>query len=332
MMETRALGSTGLVVSRIGLGMASLGRPGYINLQHGEDLGGDYGEVAMEQRACVVLDAAWNAGIRYFDAARSYGLAERFLSGWLTSRSVPPATITVGSKWGYTYTADWKVHADSHEIKEHSLPTLQRQWVDSRALLNGHLDLYQIHSATIESGVLDNCDVLKELARLRSNGTHIGISVSGPAQSETLHKAMEITFDGSQLFSVVQATWNLLESSVGPVLSEARGAGVGVIVKEALANGRLTDRNQESAFAAKRALLRSEAAKFESSIDAIAIAACLAQPFADVVLSGATSVEQLRSNLDACRLGLDEDTLTGLAGLTEPSEHYWATRSKLPWN
>ena len=88
MMETRALGSTGLVVSRIGLGMASLGRPGYINLQHGEDLGGDYGEVAMEQRACVVLDAAWNAGIRYFDAARSYGLAERFLSGWLNSRSV----------------------------------------------------------------------------------------------------------------------------------------------------------------------------------------------------------------------------------------------------
>ena len=175
-MEMRALGETGLTVSRIGLGMASLGRPGYINLNHAEDLAGEYGEAAMEQRACLVLDAAWNAGIRYFDVARSYGLAEKFLSSWLNSRSVSPEMVTVSSKWGYTYTAGWRVHADSHEIKEHSLSTLQRQWGESRALLNGYLDLYQIHSATMESGVLENCEVLKKLARLRSDGTHRHLS------------------------------------------------------------------------------------------------------------------------------------------------------------
>ena len=113
---------------------------------------------------------------------------------------------------------------------------------------------------------------------------------------------MEITLDGLRLFATVQATWNLLESSAASALSEAHAAGIGVIVKEALANGRLTERNKEPAFAAKRALLQSEAAYFASSIDALAMAASLAQPFADVVLSGATRVEQILSNLDSCRL------------------------------
>jgi aryl-alcohol dehydrogenase-like predicted oxidoreductase len=331
-MEMRVLGNTGLVVSRIGLGMASLGRPGYINLKHAEDLAGEYDQAAMERRAHLVLDSAWNAGIRYFDVARSYGLAEKFLGSWLTSRSAAPASVTVGSKWGYTYTAAWKVQAESHEIKEHSLPVLQRQLGESVALLNGYLDLYQIHSATIESGVLDRVDVLKELAHLRTAGIHIGVSISGPAQVAILRKVMEITLDGSRLFETVQATWNLLESSVGPALSEARAAGIGVIVKEVLANGRLTDRNNEPGFKTKRALLESEAARFDSSIDTVALASCLAQPFADVVLSGATTVEQMLANLGSCRLNLDEAVITKLSVLTESTEQYWATRAKLPWN
>jgi aryl-alcohol dehydrogenase-like predicted oxidoreductase len=331
-MELRVLGDTGLVVSRIGLGMAALGRPGYITLEHGEDLAGQYGEDAMEQRAYLVLNSAWSAGVRYFDVARSYGLGEKFLGNWLTSRSVAPPTVTVGSKWGYIYTAQWKVRAEKHEIKEHSLPVLLRQWGESVALLKGHLDLYQIHSATIESGVLLKNDVLKELARLRSDNIHIGLSITGPRQADTLRKAMEITLDGSRLFETVQATWNLLEPSVGPALLEAHTAGIGVIVKEVLANGRLTDRNMEPGFAVKRALLQGEASKFDSSIDVIALAACLAQPFADVALSGATTVEQLLSNLDSCRIRLDEESAARLAELTEPAEQYWAVRAKLPWN
>jgi aryl-alcohol dehydrogenase-like predicted oxidoreductase len=331
-MELRVLGKTGLAVSRIGLGMAALGRPGYINLEHREDLAGEYGEAAMEQRAHLVLDSARSAGIRYFDAARSYGLAEKFLGSWLTSRAVSPSSVTVGSKWGYTYTAGWKVQAESHEIKELSLTVLQRQWSESVALLDGYLDLYQIHSATIESGVFDKNDVLKELARLRSEGVHIGVSVSGPAQADTLRRAMEITLDGSRLFESVQATWNILESSVGSALSEAQAAGMGVIVKEALANGRLTERNKEPGFEAKRILLQKEAAKFDSSVEAIALAMCLAQPFADVVLSGATTVEQLLSNIEAYRFYPDEEVITRLAKLNEPAREYWAKRAKLPWN
>lgn len=317
-MELRALGSTGLLVSPIGLGLAALGRPGYINLEHAKDLAGKYDQAVMEHRAHAVLDAAWNAGIRYFDVARSYGLGETFLDTWLNSRAIPVHTVVVGSKWGYTYTADWKVRAESHEIKDHSLAPLQRQWHESVAELNG-LRLYQIHSATLESGVLDKIDVLHELARLRSQGIHIGLSVTGPRQAETLRKAMEIVLDGSHLFETVQATWNLLEPSIGPALSEAPGAGIGVIVKEALANGRLTERNTEPGFRAKLALLRSEATRFNSSVDAPLLASCLAQPFADVVLSGATSVAQMLSNVESRRLKLDEEAMMILASFAEPS-------------
>ena len=331
-MELRSLGSTKLIVSRIGLGMAALGRPGYINLHHAEDLGAEPGEAAMEERAHQVLDAAWEAGIRYFDVARSYGLGEKFLGNWLGSRSIPKSAVTVGSKWGYTYTADWKIQAEAHEIKSHSVTTFQKQWGESVYWLKAYIDLYQIHSVTLESGVLDDQRVLAELARLKSNGTHIGLSLSGPDQAATLRKAMTVTFEGSQLFETVQATWNLLEASAGSALAEAHAAGMGVIVKEALANGRLTSRNRDPGFATKLAVLEREAARLNSSVDAIALASCLAQAFADVVLSGAATVEQVLSNVRSSHLDLDSETMSRLTALAEPAQSYWATRKRLPWN
>ena len=97
-MEMRTLSRTGLSVSRIGLGLAALGRPGYINLGHAADLKSDFAITSMETRAHAVLDAAWEAGVRYFDAARSYGRAEAFLASWLESRQIFPSSVTIGSK------------------------------------------------------------------------------------------------------------------------------------------------------------------------------------------------------------------------------------------
>ena len=125
-MEHRALVKTVLTVSRLGLGLAALGRPGYINLGHATDLHASYDVSAMEARAHAVLDAAWQEGVRYFDAARSYGRAEHFLANWLRSRHIPPGAVTVSSKWGYTYTADWRVDAEKHEVKDLSRATLRR--------------------------------------------------------------------------------------------------------------------------------------------------------------------------------------------------------------
>jgi aryl-alcohol dehydrogenase-like predicted oxidoreductase len=331
-VELRAFGDTGLVVSPIGLGMAALGRPGYINLGHAQDLGHDYDVAVMERGAHEVLDAAWNAGVRYFDAARSYGLGEQFLADWLKSRVVSPGFVTVGSKWGYTYTADWKIEARAHEIKEHSLAALNRQWPESLARLDGYLKIYQIHSATAETGVLENRPVLQKLAELKSEGIRIGLTLSGPGQGETLRRALEIELEGTRLFDSVQATWNLLEPSAGPALTEAHAAGIGVIIKEALANGRLTDRNLEPDFTSKLGILQNESRNLGTSTDALVLAASLSQPFADVVLSGATNADQILSNVQACRLQIDQAILARLLSFAEPPDIYWTTRNKLAWN
>ena len=310
------MGRTGLPVSRLGLGLAALGRPGYINLGHGDDLGPQKDVARLEHEAYAVLDAAYDGGIRYFDAARSYGKAEEFLASWLERRGLEPGAVTVGSKWGYTYTADWRVDAEVHEVKDLSLATLRRQVAESLALLGHYLRVYQIHSATLESGVLDDREVLDELARLRETGLAIGLTVTGPHQRETIERALEV---GG--FDTVQATWNLLERSAGPALEAAHGAGLGVLVKEALANGRLTTRGDVRP-------LQELAERSGATPDALALAAVLAQPWADVVLSGAATVEQLRSNLAA----LDLEPNAALDQLAEDPVRYWQERSALPWN
>ena len=132
----------------LGLGLAALGRPGYITVGHAEDLGDDRSVEALERHSHGVLDAAWEGGVRWFDAARSYGRAEAFLASWLRARAVAPSEVTVSSKWGYTYTAGWRADAEVHEVKDHSLPALERQWPESAGLLGPWLRLYQVHSAT----------------------------------------------------------------------------------------------------------------------------------------------------------------------------------------
>jgi aryl-alcohol dehydrogenase-like predicted oxidoreductase len=305
-------------VSPLGLGLAALGRPGYINVGHRDDLAGRTEVAAMETHAHLALDTAYDAGVRYFDAARSYGKAETFLASWLEQRALPPGAVTVGSKWGYTYTAGWRADAERHEVKDLSVTTLRRQLAESRALLGWHLRLYQIHSATLESGVLDDRAVLDELGRLRETGLAIGVTVTGARQAETVARVIEVG-----IFDTVQATWNLLERSAEPVLAEAHSAGLGVIVKEALANGRLTSRGDVPP-------LLEVAERRGVAPDALALAAALAQPWADVVLSGAATVETLRSNLTAVEL--DGPLEPELESLSEEPARYWEERAALPWN
>ncbi|MCB8947134.1 MAG: aldo/keto reductase [Ardenticatenaceae bacterium] len=334
-MQQKQFGQTNLTVTPIGLGLAALGRPGYINLGHAKDLNHDYDVAAMEAHAHTVLDAAWQAGIRYFDAARSYGRSESFLGSWLTSRNIDPANVTVGSKWGYTYTADWQVNVpegQKHEVKDHSLPVLQRQWQKSQQNLGAQLDIYQIHSATLDSGVLENEAVLTELARLRNGGTVIGLSLSGTGQADTLWRALEIEFDGKLLFGSVQATWNILEQSATAVLTAARQAGLGVIIKEALANGRLTPRNHAPEFQAKMDALTHLAQQHHTTVDALALAAVLNQPFVDVVLSGAAQTDHLLSNVKALQVNWSAELAESLLGMAEDTAVYWQTRSNLSWN
>jgi aryl-alcohol dehydrogenase-like predicted oxidoreductase len=304
--------------AQIGLGLAALGRPAYINVAHGEDVV-DSSVERMESTAHAVLDAAYNGGVRWFDAARSYGRAEAFLASWLARRGLQPGDVTVSSKWGYRYTAGWRIDVAEHEVKDLSVEHFRTQWRETRELLGDYVGLYQIHSATLDSGVLEDRAVRHELEALRAQGIGVGLTVTGVEQAATIDRAL-----ATGGFDAVQATWNLYERAAEASLARAHEAGLRVLVKEALANGRLTARGGDETLAATA---RGRGA----SEDALALAAALAQPWADVVLSGAATVAQLESNLSALDLAWDDELEQRLSGLVMEPAAYWAERAELPW-
>jgi aryl-alcohol dehydrogenase-like predicted oxidoreductase len=315
--------------ARVGLGLAALGRPAYITAGRDEDLGQDRTVAQMERRSHEVLDTAYEAGVRYVDVARSYGLAEAFLSSWLGSRDIPFGALTVGSKWGYVYTGGWRMDVDVHEVKDHSVGTFRRQLGETCELLGDWLTLYQIHSVTADDDTLGDRALLRELLRLHDDGLRVGLTVSGPRQAEVVWRALEVEEDGRNPFSSVQATWNLLDPSVSPALADASDHGWTVIVKEVLANGRLTPHEVDVCEAVNP--LGSVAARHRVGADAVAIAAALANPWASTVLSGAATSSQLLSNLIATTVKLTADDLTELGSLAETPDNYWAARSARPW-
>ncbi|MEO3766518.1 aldo/keto reductase [Streptomyces sp. B8F3] len=310
--------------AHIGFGLAAVGRPAYLTTGRAGDLPAGRGVEDMRARTHELLDAAYAQGVRYFDAARSYGRAEEFLADWL--RQHPDARdAVVGSKWGYAYVGDWRADAEVHEVKDHGLDAYDRQREESAELLGDRLDLYQIHSLTPDSPALTDTDLHARLAALAADGVTVGFSTSGPEQAAAVRAALEVTVDGERLFDTVQSTYNVLEPAVGEALAEAHDAGLTVIVKEGLANGRL-------AGADAPAELRAVAAECGAEPDAVALAAVLRQPWAGVVLSGAATAAQLHSNLAAAAVDLDPAQDERLAALAEPAADYWRRRAETPWS
>jgi aryl-alcohol dehydrogenase-like predicted oxidoreductase len=307
-------------VARLGLGLAAIGRPAYITSGRDRDLPGSRSRDELRGRAHALLDRAYTLGIRYADAARSYGDAEQFLGSWLATRDV--RDVFVASKWGYRYVGDWRMDAGTHEVKSHDLATFTRQLAETRALLGDRLRLYQVHSLTWDSPLLADEPLLAALGALRDEGIEVGFSTSGPRQASAVERALALTVGGRRLFTSVQSTWNLLETSAGPALAAAHDAGVRVVVKEAVANGRLAGSDVDGRLA-------EVAVAHGASPDGVAIGAVLAQPWCDVVLSGAVTPDQLTTN--ATPVELTPADLAALATLAEPADAYWTARAARPW-
>jgi aryl-alcohol dehydrogenase-like predicted oxidoreductase len=308
-------------VRRLGLGLAALGRPAYINVGRAEELPPERGVDDLRKASWDVLDAAYEAGVRWVDAARSYGRSEEFLGGWLAARR--PDDVTVSSKWGYAYVGGWRLDADVHEVKEHSLERFREQYAETRRFLGDRLAVYQVHSLTVDSPLFGDKALQAALARVAEDGVRLGFSTSGPRQADTVRQALELDVDGRRLFTTVQSTWNLLEPSVGDALREAHEAGAHVLVKEALANGRLAVDPAEP--------MQRVARRHGVGPDAVALAAVLSQGWADTVLIGAVSTAQLASNLEALGLVLDASDRETLGSLAVAPERYWKERAALPW-
>ena len=217
---------------------------------------------------------------------------------------------------------------EPHEVNDHSAAHLRQQWPESDDLVGSYLRLYQVHSATFDSGILDSAATHAALAALkRDKGWALGLSVSSPAQGAVVDAALKIEVNGERLFDAVQATYNVFEQAPGPSLTAAHEQGIAIIVKEAMANGRVLSHP---------ALLK-HAAELDCAPDALALACVLAQPFEPHVLSGAVTADQVSSNLGALaiadRLRGDPELLGRIMGETrQDSEAYWAERAALAWN
>jgi aryl-alcohol dehydrogenase-like predicted oxidoreductase len=336
--------------ARLGLGLAAIGRPAYITAGRAQDLGepGTRSVDALRERAHGLLDEAWSLGIRYLDAARSYGDAEGFIGTWLARHPERRDDLVIGSKWGYEYVGGWRMDADVHERKDHGLAMFEAQWPATITALRTRPDLYLIHSVTPDSPALGDTALLDALRRLAETGVRIGISASGPNQADVIRRALALP---EAPFSAVQATWNLLEPSAAPALAEAHAANWVVVVKEALANGRLAvdgDRADSDGADPRGAgsggagsggaggagsgdldarLMALAEAEGRSPI-ALALGAALAQPWASIVLSGAVTVEQLRENAAVPPFAAAAETLAPFA---EAPEQYWADRQRRAW-
>jgi aryl-alcohol dehydrogenase-like predicted oxidoreductase len=304
-----------------------LGRPAYINTGSEPALPADRGVESFRDNTFRVLDAATAAGVDWIDTARSYGRAEEFVGQWWRQRAADDPSWaerapTVSSKWGYAYVGQWDRQAPVHEVKDHSLAQFEEQWALTRATLP-RVHLYQVHSLTLESPLFDDGPLLDALARLRDSGVAVGFSTSGPRQGDVIERALDVSRAGGRLFSAVQATWNLSETSAGPALRTASRRELTVIVKESLANGRLVTEPPSA--------LLDVANRLGSTPDAVALAAAAQQPWADRVLLGPAGTGQLAQNLRAGGIVLDQADLTLLAAVAEDPVDYWRHRSELLW-
>lgn len=102
-MANNTMVSSKAVFPRLGLGMAALGRPGYINLDRTSILGSERDVEMMQRQANSVMDSLFATGEAvWLDCARSYGLSEKFVGEYLRAKNVRPEEVYVSSKWGYS--------------------------------------------------------------------------------------------------------------------------------------------------------------------------------------------------------------------------------------
>ena len=278
---------------------------------------------ALRARTFEVLDAAYAAGVRYFDAARSYGRGEEFLGAWLRDRATR-RTCVVGSKWGYVYTAGWEVDADPPEVKHHDVETLAppaRARRASSSATGSTSTRSTPPRRTAACSRTTRCS--RELRELRATGVAIGVSVER-------HRRRRRRSTARVALGVLRRRPGDLEPARARRRRRrsrrAHDAGLEVIVKEALANGRLGPRGAAPGSPRVADRARRDAGRGRARRGA---RAAVRRHRAERRGDARRAREQPRRR-DA-RAPRRRRSRSWRA-LEEDSDEYWNTRSALPWN
>jgi aryl-alcohol dehydrogenase-like predicted oxidoreductase len=319
-VDYRRLGPTSLELSRIGLGGGNFGGVG-----SAPEL---FGQGESEEEAFALMDAAWAAGVNFFDTAASYGggRSESWIGRWRRDRR---ADVILSTKvyWSVTGDPDDRGLARERVLRENAA-SLDRLGVD-------RVQMYLTHEPDPETPILET---LETLDRLVSEGKVEAIGAS-KVTAEQLLEALE-TSDAHGLvrYAWVQNELNLLAPDAqDDVRKICRREGLGFTPFSPLAGGWLTGKYESGApyppgsrmtlrpepyeqlvaLRTFRALsaFRTIADELETEPATLALAWLLAQPEVTAVVVGPRNPEQLGSALAALELELDEGRSDEVASL-----------------
>ena len=297
-MQYRTLGRTGLRVSEVGFGAWAIGGPAKLG-----DVEIGWGEVddAVALRA---IDAAYDAGVTFFDTSDAYGAgrSEQLIGKALrTKRTQVVVATKVGNrtiegKWIKDFSRAWILQA-----AEASLARLGTDYID----------LYQLHSPSDTAAYLP--EAFEALAALKRQGKirYGGVSV-GPAA----HGSWVIQNTPAD---TIQVVYNLLDREPEQtLLPMALKHNIGIIARVPLASGFLSGKfgpdttfapNDHRAKTYSPEKVRQMVAQVQrlgfltegktKTLAQAALQYCLANPAVSVVIPGAKTPEQARANAAA---------------------------------
>ena len=323
-MDYRRLGTTGLRISRLGLGCGNFGGIG--------SAPAFFGMGETEAQAFDLMDRAFDAGINFFDTANAYGggRSETYIGRWLKEKG--PAVrqqLLLSSK---VFNPVGPGPNDRGLSRRHIL-----QQVDESLarLQTDRLDMYLIHEPDPETPLDETLRALDDVVRA---GKVIYVGASN-IEAWRLVRGLWISDKGGLCrFDWVQNSFNLLdrrpEAEMFPVCADQ---GVGFTAFSPLAGGWLTGKyqpkgaypqgsrmtfrpepyrhlEQDGVFRGLAAL--AEAARVRGvEIGALAMAWVLCHPRVDAALVGARNAAHLETALASMRIDLSNDERLQLAAL-----------------
>lgn len=211
----RAVGQTGVQLPPLGFGAFKIGRNQGIKYPTPYELP-DLDTVRS------LLDGIRALGCHYFDTAPAYGLSEARLGTLL-----PPddPTLVISTKVGETFQDGRSTYDFSRAAVERSLH------VSRERLQRDVLDLVFIHAHQDDVALLRETDVVAVLQEGRDRGTIRAIGFSG--------KTPAAATSALQWADALMVEYHLHDTSHAAVLDQAQAHGVAVVVKKALASGKL---------------------------------------------------------------------------------------------
>lgn len=301
--DARALPRAGLTVTALGLGTAQIG--------------GLFRPMALGD-ALATLDAAWDAGIRYFDTAPYYGYtrSERRVGAFLSERE--RAAFSVSTKVGRLMVPAEAVGREEFGYVE-PLPfpprydyghdAILRSFEDSQQRLGlARVDLLYVHDiGRLTHGdrhaahwqALTRGGGFRALDRLRREGRIGGFGLGVNEAAVAADALGEADLDAVLL----AGRHTLLEQEALALLDACARAGTAVVAAGPFNSGILAGGTTFDYTAAPPGVvarveaLRAACARFDVPLAAAALQFPLAHPAVACVVAGAQSAEQVRANV-----------------------------------